>query len=168
MRINAARPSSRTMCRCRRRRLVICGGGSSACVPVPKAPWSAVAAATAFAQGIRRRQFHCRTPWRFAPFHGFWVPVSRRAWATFLKTPRARFLAPTVRGELQSLENHVIPAKAGIQMDPRLRGDDEGLNLISMGGPQAHDHSERQHGQGRHASSLPCPNTIDCGRARLG
>ena len=51
-------------------------------------------------------------------------------------------LAPTVRGELHSLEKHVIPAKAGIQMDPRLRGRDEGLTSTSMGGPQAHEHSE--------------------------
>jgi hypothetical protein len=43
---------------------------------------------------------------------------------------------------LRSLESHVIPAKAGIQMDPRLRGGDQGLTFISMGGPQAHDHSE--------------------------
>jgi hypothetical protein len=46
---------------------------------------------------------------------------------------------------MHSLENHVIPAlqprafgrqaaKGGIQMAPRLRGGDEGLTLISMGG----------------------------------
>ena len=44
-----------------------------------------------------------------------------------------------------SVESHVIPAKAGIQflpdMDPRFRGGDV-LTFISMGGPQAHDHSE--------------------------
>jgi hypothetical protein len=46
---------------------------------------------------------------------------------------------------LPSVESHVIPAKAGIQIgevDPRLRGGDDGLTFISMGGPQAHDHSE--------------------------
>jgi hypothetical protein len=45
---------------------------------------------------------------------------------------------------LRSVESHVIPAKAGIQflpdMDPRFRGGDV-LTFISMGGPQAHDHS---------------------------
>jgi hypothetical protein len=46
---------------------------------------------------------------------------------------------------LRSAENHVIPAKAGIQLadvDRRLRGGDEGLTFIPMGGPQAHEHSE--------------------------
>jgi hypothetical protein len=33
------------------------------------------------------------------------------------------------------------PARSG-DMDPRFRGGDEGLTFISMGGPQAHDHSE--------------------------
>jgi hypothetical protein len=44
-----------------------------------------------------------------------------------------------------SVESHVIPAKAGIQflpdMDPRFRGG-EVLTFISLGGPQAHVHSE--------------------------
>jgi hypothetical protein len=43
-----------------------------------------------------------------------------------------------------SVESHVIPAKAGIQffqdMDPRLRGGD-GVTFICTGGPQAHGHS---------------------------
>ena len=47
---------------------------------------------------------------------------------------------------LRSVESHVIPAKAGIQflpdMDPRLRGGDESLTSISMGGPQARLNSE--------------------------
>jgi hypothetical protein len=44
-----------------------------------------------------------------------------------------------------AVESHVIPAKAGIQIaqvDPRLRGGDEGPTFISMGGLQAHGHSE--------------------------
>ena len=44
-----------------------------------------------------------------------------------------------------SVESHVIPAKAGIHflpnVDPRLRGGDV-LTFTSMGGPLAHDHSE--------------------------
>jgi hypothetical protein len=44
-----------------------------------------------------------------------------------------------------SVESHVIPAKAGIQflpdMDPRFRGGDV-LTFISLGGPQAHGHSQ--------------------------
>jgi UDPglucose--hexose-1-phosphate uridylyltransferase len=47
----------------------------------------------------------------------------------------------------RSVESHVIPAKAGIQMpevDPRLRGGDEGSTFISKGGPQPHDHSEER------------------------
>jgi hypothetical protein len=53
------------------------------------------------------------------------------------------------------VESHVIPAtrrpkalgrraKAGIELgevDRRLLGGDEGSTFISMGGPQAHDHS---------------------------
>jgi hypothetical protein len=44
-----------------------------------------------------------------------------------------------------SVESHVIPAKAGIQflpdMGPRLRGGDA-LTFISMRAPLAHDRSE--------------------------
>jgi hypothetical protein len=44
-----------------------------------------------------------------------------------------------------SVESHVIPAKAGIQfladMEPRFRGGDV-LTFIPMGGPLAHEHSE--------------------------
>jgi hypothetical protein len=46
---------------------------------------------------------------------------------------------------VRSVESHVIPAKAGIQllpdMDPRFRGGDV-LTFISMGGPPAHVRSE--------------------------
>jgi hypothetical protein len=38
---------------------------------------------------------------------------------TVLKILTARFLAPTVRCELHSHENHVIRAKAEFQMPPR-------------------------------------------------
>jgi len=60
-------------------------------MPVPKAPWSAVAGATAFAQGIRRRQLRCRSPRRaFSSFLGARQPTST---SDCLETLRARFLS---------------------------------------------------------------------------
>jgi hypothetical protein len=54
-------------------------------------------------------------------------------------------MAATQDFSLRAVESDVIPAKAGVKLadvDRRLRGGDEGLTFIPMGGPQHHEHSE--------------------------
>ena len=71
---------------------------------------------------------------------GTWAPASAGAtrMGIFIKLG-----GPQVHGD--SVEGHVIPAKAGIQflrgVDPRWRGGDVST-FISMGGPPAHVRSE--------------------------
>ena len=75
-----------------------------------------------------------------AGIHRLWAPA-------FTGATRVGIFIPLGGPEARrySLESHVIRAQAGIQLaevDPRLRGGDEGSAFISMGGPQAHDRSE--------------------------